>query len=250
MENLNKILKNWRGRRVLMAVLPHPDDEVIITAGLLLAAKKFGWKTIVITLTGGEAGKLNIPVKKGMTVRECRGRELAKAIKILKVDKSITADFGDGRLKEKQKEIIDWLAGKMKEYQPEIIVSHDPAGISGHPDHIASCLATQKAIRQQYNQDKKPMLLWASVPMNLARRYRAVNKKVIRFLSSADHELNLGASWMRKLLALSAHRSQFSGKNEKFAYLFAWMVFLYRREWYHLAEINKDYPCQFIDFKL
>lgn len=40
-----------------MTVFPHPDDETMASGGLLLAAKRLGWKTVVVVLTKGGAGE-------------------------------------------------------------------------------------------------------------------------------------------------------------------------------------------------
>ena len=49
--------------RHVLVVYPHPDDETMGAAGILMAAKKYDFKTIAITLTDGAAGKVHINLK-------------------------------------------------------------------------------------------------------------------------------------------------------------------------------------------
>ena len=67
----------------LLVISPHPDDEVLGAGGLLVKAKKNGFKTKVLTLS------TNFPEPITKERLEISLKESTKAHRILKVDKSV-----------------------------------------------------------------------------------------------------------------------------------------------------------------
>ncbi len=217
-----------------MVVYPHPDDETMASGGLLLAAKKLGWQTVVVTLTKGGAGQIHIPIN-GFTLKEVRTKELNKAIKILEVDNLELGDFDDGKLRAQKNKWIKWLNEQMRKYGPGIVVTYDHSGITGHPDHISLS-------KESRNITKK--LFWSTVPKN----FRFLNPLVQEFVAAPTHALDLGGDWVKKYLAAKVHKSQALGKGWPVPLWLA--LFLNRTEWYHEVDPSKNYPYKFVEFKI
>ncbi len=237
MQDLKDYLQNWQGQKTLMAIYPHPDDETVFAGGLLMVAKKLGWKTIVITLTKGGAGQIHIHAK-GRSLKNIRVAELEKAAKILQIDELVLGDFDDGKLKDQA--WSTWVKKLVDKHKPGVVVTYDHSGISGHPDHIALSLELKKIV------SNNTILLWSTVTKDLAPRI--ANPKILEFICSPDYCLNLRTNWFKKWLAARAHASQALGKGMPIplSLLLAWQHY----EWYHKVDLSKSYPYKFVDFKI
>ncbi|HNP89322.1 MAG: Mycothiol S-conjugate amidase [Microgenomates group bacterium ADurb.Bin219] len=229
MESLNKLLKNWPDNKVLMTIFPHPDDETLATGGLLLVARRLGWQTVAVVLTKGEAGRIFVKGIKEPLAR-AREKELRKAAGYLKISDLVMLDLGDRKLKEKKTETEIEIEKLFDKYRPGIVVTYDRTGISGHPDHIASCLIVKKILLKKLKEGQKiPLLLWVSLPKNYLTAH------ILKKFSQPTHVLNFGWYWFRKYRAAKAHRSQKVGRNYPLPY---WLVLLLlRREWYHQVDL-------------
>lgn len=216
-----------------MVVFPHPDDETMATGGLLLAAKKMGWKTVAVVLTKGEAGQNYF--KAGEL--ECiRVEELNKAVKILKVDEVVMENFPDGKLRQTENTWSKWLQDQLVKYNPGWIVTYDPSGLTGHPDHIA--------LSNYLIKNSKSKLWFTAMPQNI----RIINPVVKDYLTPATHELNLGWDWIAKSCAAHAHASQKLGKDLPIP---LWLALAYlHREWYHEYNPKVTYKHKFVEFKI
>jgi LmbE family N-acetylglucosaminyl deacetylase len=211
--------------------------------GILLLAKKKGWKTIVVCLTKGGAGKMLINPR-GKSTKEIRERELELATKRLGVSQLILGDFEDGRLKESVDEWKPWVKEIIQRHQPGIIVTYDRSGMTGHPDHISLSIGLTEIIGKL---KKAPRLFWTSMPEEL--RNRMVPESLWEYVSVPDSNLTLGRDIFWKWWAVKAHRSQ-----PLFTHLFAiplLLLFLkYPREWYYEVDFKKNFPHKFIEFKI
>lgn len=230
MKNIKNELKNWQKEKTLMVIFPHPDDETMASGGLLLAAKRQGWKTIVVTLTKGEAGQNYLNKKLN------RVEELKNAAKILKVDELIIGNFPDGKLRQTAASWSKWLNVQIIKYNPSWIVTYDPSGLTGHPDHIA--------LSNYLIKNNKSKLWFTTMPKSL----KYYNSKIEEFLTEPTHELGLGLDWITKSLAAYAHASQKLGKDLPVP---LWLALAYvRREWYHEYNPKVKYKHKFVEFKI
>ncbi len=236
MQDIKELLAKTK-KKTLMVVYPHPDDETMAAGGLLMAAKKMGYKTIAVLLTKGAAGQIHIHPR-GKSLKELRETELKQAIKILGVDELVLGDFDDGKLR--QQKWTTWIVDVLKKYQPGIVVSYDHSGLSGHPDHISLSVALKKLV------NKDMVLLWTTVSDDLAKRI--VHPQTQKYLVSPDYKLDLGFDWVKKWQAARAHASQALGNNMPIplSVAFAWQHY----EWYYKVDLNKNYPYKFVEFKI
>ncbi len=132
-----------------MCVLAHPDDESLGTGGILAKYSADGVETFVVTATRGERGRFD---DKGTRpgpdiVGRTRDAELRAAAHELGVREVIVLDYLDGELDRVDGgEASEKIAGHIRRVRPHVIVTFDPFGAYGHPDHIAISQLTAAAI--------------------------------------------------------------------------------------------------------
>ncbi len=135
--------------RRLLAVFAHPDDESYGCAGVMArAAADPDTAVVLLCLTHGEASSVfdgQTPDEIG-AVREERLQQVAA---ILGLDGLIVETLPDGGLARLP---VDELARPVVEalhaLQPHVVIAHDPKGVNGHADHIASHWAVRFAMRE------------------------------------------------------------------------------------------------------
>ena len=124
----------------LMCILAHPDDETLGTGGILAKYAAEGVETYLITATRGQYGWFGPPEENpGPTeLGRIRERELRDAANVLGLHEVKILDYIDGYLDQANTaEILDILVAEIRRVRPHVIVTFDPFGAYGHPDHIA-----------------------------------------------------------------------------------------------------------------
>lgn len=152
------IAQNFPGETV-MFIFPHPDDE-ITCAGTIKMLNSKGCKTILITLTRGEAGDSNgmvdasNPSQKKIHLGELRQKELEAVGKLLLIDHLEILDFPDGGIKDISADVIKQvIREKITHYQPTILVTYDDRiGLYGHPDHRLVASYVKEIFWQLFDQ--------------------------------------------------------------------------------------------------
>lgn len=134
----------------LMCILAHPDDESLGTGGILARYSAEGVDTYLVTATRGQRGWFGKsedypgPDRLG----KIREAELYAAALALGVKEVSLLDYHDGDLdKADPQKVIAELVFHIRRVRPHVIVTFDPSGYYGHPDHIAiSQFATSAAL--------------------------------------------------------------------------------------------------------
>lgn len=124
----------------LMAILAHPDDETLGFGGTFAKYSSEGIETYLLTATRGEKGRFgNEKESPGPEiVGNTREKELLSAAKILGIREVHFLDYIDGEVDQAiPNEIILKIAGYIRKIKPQVVMTFDPAGAYGHPDHIA-----------------------------------------------------------------------------------------------------------------
>jgi len=128
----------------------HPDDECIVTGGVMVKANKDGHRVVLVVATKGEKGE--VPdgfLDPGETLGERRVKETARAAEILGVHRLEFLGYTDSGMMgtpENDLEGSFWtadvdeaatkLAGILEEEQADVLTVYDDNGAYGHPDHI------------------------------------------------------------------------------------------------------------------
>jgi LmbE family N-acetylglucosaminyl deacetylase len=135
--------------RKLMFVVAHPDDESLGAGGAIAKYASDGVDVYLITATRGEYGWPGSPetYPGPDALAEIRQEELHSAARILGVREGAFLDYIDGQVNQANSvEAIAKISEHIRRLRPEVIVTFDPFGIYGHPDHIAIGQFTHAAI--------------------------------------------------------------------------------------------------------
>jgi LmbE family N-acetylglucosaminyl deacetylase len=133
----------------LMCVFAHPDDESLGTGGTLAKYSAEGVETYVVTATRGERGwfgdEKDYPGVE--TLGKIREAELLAAANVLGVREVSLLDYVDGDLDQAEPtEVIGKIVKHVRRVRPQVVITFDPFGSYGHPDHIAISQFTTAAI--------------------------------------------------------------------------------------------------------
>ncbi len=157
----------------LLAVHAHPDDEVFGTGGVLARAAAEGVHTVLVCATKGENGEIHDPTLDEEEARPrlaaIREEELRRAVEILGIDELIFLGYRDSGMvgtpenadpRSFHNADPDAAAGRVvaiiRRVKPQVVVTYDPRGGYGHPDHIAAHKATVAAFDAAADPDRYP----------------------------------------------------------------------------------------------
>ncbi len=221
----------------LLAVFAHPDDESLSIGGLLLKAKKEGIRTYLGCLTKGEKGVGDLGVN-GRKLGEKRTKELFRAGEILGLTKIFSYNLPDGDLCNQQEKIKQILRKVMRQVKPGVVITHDPSGGSGHPDHITTSLIVKSLVN---SLDVKANLYFVVLDGSLRQMAKKNGQQMIswRLMPKPTHYLNIAFLVEVKAKACLAHQSQ---RPEQFqpVPLKVWYQ-LFDKECLHLVNLKRKY---------
>ena len=232
----------------LLALFAHPDDEAFSSGGTLAHYAGQGVRVHLICTTRGEVGKITDPELGEVTdVGAFREQELRRACEALGIEAPTFLDYHDsGRLERLQKD--DPLASinadplkmeaqileVLKDVKPQVMLTFDPHGGYGHPDHLVIHRAALGAFFQAGRLEHVPQRLFYTArtfedmdkmaaragenpangnrgPFNgLDPRVYGVSSDTLAVLLDVSHTME------QKKAAVFAHRSQI-GPNSAFA---------------------------------
>jgi N-acetyl-1-D-myo-inositol-2-amino-2-deoxy-alpha-D-glucopyranoside deacetylase len=152
----------------LLFVHAHPDDETLTTGATIAHYVAHGARVQVVTCTLGEEGEVigdrwaHLAVDAADQLGGFRIGELTAALRALGVDEPIFLG-GAGRWRDSgmegtpprhhqrfidadPRESVGALVAIIRELRPHVVVTYDPAGGYGHPDHIHTHDVTMAAV--------------------------------------------------------------------------------------------------------
>lgn len=143
----------------LLLVFAHPGDESLLTGGTVAKYVHVGWHIELISATGGKNGQT----------------ELEKAAATLGISSLTFLDFEEGKLiRQHPGEIEDKVYRLMLAFSPEIVITHEPAGITNDPDHVklsrSATFAFQKYAKEfelRFPESEQPKLYYSCLPESL-----------------------------------------------------------------------------------
>jgi LmbE family N-acetylglucosaminyl deacetylase len=199
----------------LLGVWAHPDDEAYLSAGLMARVAQTGGKVACVTATRGELGRPDDDPRPRSVFERLREDELRASLRIARVDRLRILGHPDGGCAEIPHERgVAEIAGMIDAVRPDVIVTFDEGGITGHPDHLAVHRWTTDAWRRVGTGE----LLYAVMTDEFLERYRPLHDRIGLFgdhrpvgCAEADVALRVdldGRELTRKRRALAAHASQ------------------------------------------
>jgi N-acetyl-1-D-myo-inositol-2-amino-2-deoxy-alpha-D-glucopyranoside deacetylase len=177
-------------RRILF-VHAHPDDETISTGATMAHYASTGAHVTLVTCTMGEEGEIHVPALAELAADRAdqlggyRLVELERACQALGVidhrflggaghyrDSGMMGTSANDHSRAFWRADLDaaaeHLVEVMREVRPQVLVTYDPNGGYGHPDHINShrvaMLAAQKAAEAGVGPAK---VYWTAIPRSL-----------------------------------------------------------------------------------
>ncbi len=220
----------------LLLVHAHPDDESILTGGVIARARLDGHRVVLITATRGEEGgdRTNNEPVAGTPRAEIRTEELRQACEILGVDRQEFLDYqaadgvdsaGQDRSRSFHlaplNEVAERLSVLLREERPDVIVTYGADGTYGHRDHCRAHDATIFALDLLAAEGWSPRKVYLhALPRSLVRAIiEAAQAKGIELPREVAHaegtpdddittEVDVFNVLDRKLAACAAHATQ------------------------------------------
>jgi LmbE family N-acetylglucosaminyl deacetylase len=130
----------------ILGVWAHPDDETYLAAGLMAQAARDGRRVVCVTATRGEEGSWDEERWPPATLGKVREAELLLSLEILGVSEHVFLDYHDGACREVDpEEGAARVETIVREVRPDSVLSFGRDGMTGHPDHKATCAWTAEA---------------------------------------------------------------------------------------------------------
>ncbi len=238
-------------QRSILAAFAHPDDEAFGSGGTLARYVAEGVHVTLVCATRGEVGEISDPaLATAETLGAVREGELlaaARALGITDVRFLGYRDSGMAGTAENQdprafanapaEAVVDQLVRIIREVRPQVVITFDPGGGYGHPDHIAIHTHTVAAVHAAGDAAGHPdagppwqaaRLFYVVIPRSAFRAMRdqlaaagVDTSQFDRFEETPrgwpDDQihtiLDVADTTAAKLGALNAHRTQFGPEN-------------------------------------
>ncbi|MFE9688336.1 N-acetyl-1-D-myo-inositol-2-amino-2-deoxy-alpha-D-glucopyranoside deacetylase [Micromonospora sp. NPDC005806] len=177
--------------RRLLLVHAHPDDESIGTGSTMAHYAATGAHVTLVTCTLGEEGEIHVPELAQLAAAEAdqlggyRIGELAAACAALGVTDHRFLG-GAGRYRDSGmmglatnehprafwQADLDEAAGHlvevMREIRPQVMITYDPNGFYGHPDHIQAHRVAMRAVERAAAEGFAPAkVYWTAMPRSV-----------------------------------------------------------------------------------
>jgi LmbE family N-acetylglucosaminyl deacetylase len=256
----------------LLACFAHPDDETFSCAGVMLLNRRRGIHNSLVCATRGESGEISDPdLATPETLAIVRTQELECAAARMGVDDLHFLGYRDSGMAgapDNQRNgayatapdsaVVVRLVRLIRELRPQVVITFDPTGGYGHPDHIAIHRHTLAAARLAADPAFAPH---DGPPWQIARLfYPALDIEAFRAISSrlvaqgdplptwggedgvplwpeqsVDAKIDIGGVVAAKWDAFRCHQTQI-GANHPFMRVPAdFAMGLFREEWFEQA---------------
>ena len=135
----------------ILAAFAHPDDEGFGCGGVLAALVARGARITLVCATNGDVGEISDPsLATPDTLPQVRQQELRNAMAITGVQDLRFLNYRDSGMagteennhprslwQASAEEVVGKLVDIIREVRPQLVITHDPSGGYGHPDHRA-----------------------------------------------------------------------------------------------------------------
>ena len=137
----------------VLAAFAHPDDEGFGCGGTLAMLVSRGARVTLVCGTNGDVGEISDPaLATPETLWQVRQEELRRAMDVTGVGDLRFLNYRDSGMVGSEDnrhpnalhqadagQAVDRIVEVLNETQPQVVLTHDPSGGYGHPDHIAMC---------------------------------------------------------------------------------------------------------------
>ena len=182
---------------LLLAVFAHPDDETFGPGGSLAKYAASGVRVHYACATKGEAGEAPAELLTGYEdLAELRTTELECAARFLGIEQVHFLGYRDSGMpaspdnlhpsslqQAPDQEVIGKIVAVIRQIRPQVIVTFDPHGAYGHPDHIKIHRAATEAFHAAADPDRFPEQGAQGLQPHQPQRlyYTAFPRRILRF---------------------------------------------------------------------
>ncbi|MBP9719518.1 MAG: PIG-L family deacetylase [Candidatus Levybacteria bacterium] len=191
-------------KRVL-CIFAHPDDEAFGPGGTIATLAK-DHEVYILCATKGQKGEVSKKISG--TLGQERAKELLASAKILGVKKVFFLGFTDGTLSNSlYHKLADMVMQYVTELQPEMLLTYEPHGVSGHIDHITMSMVTNFVF------DRSPFVKKLMMHATL-HEIASLRKDYFIYFppgykeSEIDEIVDTSEVWDKKVKAMHSHKSQ------------------------------------------
>jgi LmbE family N-acetylglucosaminyl deacetylase len=156
----------------ILASFAHPDDEAFGVGGSIARYAAAGVPVTLVCATRGEVGEISDPsLATPETLGEVREAELRCAANSIGVQELIFLGYRDSGMdgsaenqdprafiNQPAATVVRQLVAILRQQRPDVVVTFEPFGGYGHPDHIAIHKHTVAAFHAAGNTDYAPEL--------------------------------------------------------------------------------------------
>jgi LmbE family N-acetylglucosaminyl deacetylase len=223
-------------RFTLVSFHAHPDDEALLTGGLLARMAAEGHRVVLVTATAGERGLTSDEARQHLA--DVRMAELAASAELLGCARVVGLAYADSGLHPDPDDLAAFanqdpaqcaavLAAVLREEQADVLTVYDAHGGYGHPDHVqvhrVGVLAASLAETPVVLEATVPGRLFAGVLRVLALLGHPLGgsaplgtAEVFAHPRAITHRVRVrGDALRRKRAAMAVHGSQRRGGSEQ-----------------------------------
>ena len=145
----------------VLLVFAHPDDEGFGTGGILTLLAGRGASLTLVCATNGDVGEISDPaLATRETLAQVRQQELRRAMSVTGVQDVRFLNYRDSGMagsddnqhpsaltQAPRDEVVGRLVEVLRGVRPRVVITHDPTGGYGHPDHVTVCGRVTEAFR-------------------------------------------------------------------------------------------------------
>jgi LmbE family N-acetylglucosaminyl deacetylase len=243
----------------LLAVFAHPDDETFGPGGTLAKYAASGVEVHYVCATKGEAGEAPADLlQRFRDMEELRATELECASRILGIKQVHFLGYRDSGMpgsednlhprslqQAAEEEVVGKIVALIRQIRPEVVITFDPRGGYGHPDHVKIHRTATEAffaaghpdrfgkLREQGLSPHQPQYLYYTAFSRRVLKFwlfllPLIGKDPSRYGLNQDIDLRRIAEWSQpiharinvrpylaqKLEAAACHRSQMSAMRD------------------------------------
>ena len=184
----------------VLAVFAHPDDEGFGCGGTLAALVAGGHKVTLVCATNGDVGEISDPsLATPDNLWKVRQGELRDAMNVTGIEDVRFLNYRDSGMdgwednnhpsslyRAPEEKVIGQVASVIREVKPDVVITHDPTGGYGHPDHVTICRRTVSAV-ERCRGEHDPSLYYLCFPRSAFQKmWQAMEDASIRPPFSAD----------------------------------------------------------------
>jgi LmbE family N-acetylglucosaminyl deacetylase len=160
--------------RGLLAIFAHPDDESFGAGGVLALTAAAGQPVNLICATNGDEGGEADESGDHAMDPEIRRDELRCACEAMGIAPPIFLGYRDSGMESwtpkpgafvlaDEAEVVERIAAAIRAVRPAVIITFDPGGIYGHPDHVTVSARATAAFERTHAEPGGPAVLYHQV---------------------------------------------------------------------------------------